>query len=233
MLVLESSRPVTHRGLPLLSSKRLRCLLLAAIVLVASAAPAAAQEPDPEPAPTLPAPDPAPPTAPAPPKPAAAKPTPRPAAPAPAPVRTPAPAQSRYVPPAVLTPTPQAQSPSRPTRPKRVTRKQPAVSAPVEPLRRLPIRDASLPSGETALVLAAFGVEPAGSEDDGLGAIALAAAVWLGLAFALLVIAYVTPLLVSQPPFGPFLHERRSQFALVGANMVATAAVCYLVVSTA
>ena len=104
----------------------------------------------------------------------------------------------------------------------------------MSPLRRLPIRDASLPSQrETALVLASFGVDPATSEDDGVGAIALAAAVWLGLAFALLAIAFLTPLLVSQPPFGPFLHERRNQVALVGANMVATAAVCYLVVSTA
>ena len=230
MLVLESSRPVTHRGRPLLPSKRLRSLLLAAIVLVASAAPAAAQEPDPEPAPTLPAPDPAPPTAPAPPKPAAKKPAPRPAAP----TQAPAPARPRYVPPAVVTPAPQAQAPSRPERPKRVTRKQPAVAAPVEPLRRLPIRDASLPSqGKTALVLAAFGFDPARSEDDRLEPIALATAVWLGLALVLLAIACLTPFIAIQPPLGPFLHARRSQVALVGANMVATAAVCYLVVSTA
>lgn len=106
----------------------------------------------------------------------------------------------------------------------------------METLRRLPIRDASLPSSETALVLAAFGVDPVRSEDEGLGTIALATAVWLGLAVALLVIAYLTPLLVSQPSFGPVLyvlHERRNQVALVGANMMAAAAVCYLVVFTA
>ena len=231
MLVLESSRPVTRCGRPLLSSKRLRCLVLAATLLVASAAPAAAQEPDPEPAPTLPAPDPAPPRAPAPAKPAAAKPAPRPA-PAPAP----APARPRYVAPApaVVTPAPQVRARSQPARRKRVAQKQPAVAKQPETIRRLPIRDGLLPSqGETALVLAAFGVEPARSEDDGLGPIALATAVWLGLALALLAIACLTPFLASQPPLGLFLHERRSQVALVGANMVATAAVCYLVVSTA
>lgn len=88
-----------------------------------------------------------------------------------------------------------------------------------------------MPGGETPLVLAAFGVSP-GNEDDGVGTIALAAAVWLGLAAALLGLAYLTPFLVSQQPLGPFLHERRNQFALVGANMIAAAVVCYLVVAT-
>jgi hypothetical protein len=82
-------------------------------------------------------------------------------------------------------------------------------------------------------VLAAAGFDPGGEEDDGIGAIALAAAFWLGLAAALLLIAYVTPFVVAPQPLGTFLHERRGQFALIGVNMVAAAAVCYLVVATA
>ena len=231
MLVLESSPPVTRCGRPLLSSKRLRCLVLAATLLVASAAPAAAQEPDPEPAPTLPAPDPAPPRAPAPAKPAAAKQAPRPA-----PAPTPAPARPRYVAPApaVVAPAPQARARSQPARRKREAQKQPAAAKQPETIRPRLIRDGSLPSqGETALVLAAFGVEPATSEDGGLEPITLATAVWLGLALALLAIAFLTPLLASRSPVVLFLHERRNQVALVGANMVATAAVCFLIVSTA
>jgi hypothetical protein len=60
----------------------------------------------------------------------------------------------------------------------------------------------------------------------------LAAALWLGLAAALLLIAYITTLVVVPQPLGTFLYERRSQFALIGMNMVAAAAVCYLVVAT-
>jgi hypothetical protein len=118
-------------------------------------------------------------------------------------------------------------------RAKRKTPRRAAVTKPVEELRRLPIRDASRPApGETALVLAAAGFDPGGDADDGISAIGLAAAFWLGLAAALLLIAYVTPFVAVPQPFGTFLYERRRQFVVIGMNMVATAAVCYLVVAT-
>jgi hypothetical protein len=103
----------------------------------------------------------------------------------------------------------------------------------VEALRRLPIRDASIPPGaETAGVLAATGFAPGSTDGEGIGAIAWATAFWLGLAAALLLIASVTPLVGVSQPVGAFLYERRSQFALVGMNMVAVAVLCYLVVAT-
>ena len=117
---------------------------------------------------------------------------------------------------------------------KPAAKKKPAAPKPVEPLRHLPIRDASIPAtGETALVLAAAGFVPAAKDDDGLGAVALAAVFWLGLAVVLLLIAYVAPFEIVPQPFGTFLYERRNHFALVGVNMVAAAVVCYLVIATA
>jgi hypothetical protein len=114
-------------------------------------------------------------------------------------------------------------------RAKRAARKRPAATEPAQALRRLPIRDASMPTGgETALVLTAFGVSP---QSDGVNPIALAATVLLSLAAALLALAYVAPFLVDQQRFGPFLYQRRNQVAHVGANMIAAAVVCYLVVA--
>jgi len=210
-----------------LSSKGIKCFALAAALFVAAVSPAAGQETEPLPAPPLPAPDPAPP-APAPTRPRPAP--PKPAATAPAPVRTP-----RYVTPAVDNPVPQTRPAlSAPVRAKKPARKKvPAAAKPIEALRHLPIRDASIPAtGERAVVLAATGFVPAVEHNDGLGTIALAAVCWFGLAVALLLIAYVAPLQVVPQPLGGFLYERRNQFALVGVNMVAAAVVCYLVVVT-
>jgi hypothetical protein len=217
-LAFESSRPVTHRR-PLMSSKRMCCLAVAAAVFAAVASPAAAQDPDPLPAPTLPTPDPAPP--PARPRPTPVKPKPKPVVKAvPAPVRV-APSVS----PATVTPTvvPRA---------KRPVRKKAVVVKPPEPLRRLPIRDASAPPpGETALVLTAAGFAPAAGDDGGVGTIAIAAVLWFALALALLVVAYVAPVLAVPQPLGVFLYERRSAIALIGVYMVAAAAVAYVVVA--
>ena len=99
----------------------------------------------------------------------------------------------------------------------------------VEPPRRLPIRDASTPRvEETTLVLTAARI---GEEDGGFGAIGLVTVFWLGLAAALLVVGYVVRF--TDVPFGVFLHERRSVLALIGFNMAAMAAICYLIVATA
>ena len=206
----------------MLFSKGIKCFALAAAIFVVAVSPAAAQDPDPLPAPPLPAPDPAPPA------PAPTRPRPAPAKPA----AKPAPAPVRNVAPAVVTPAPQAQpAPAVPVRAKKPAAKQ-KPAAP-EPLRYLPIRDASIPtSGETAVVLAAAGFAPA-AEDDGLSTVALAAVFWLGLAVVLLLIAYVAPFEIVPQPLGTFLYERRNHFALVGVNMVAAAVVCYLVIATA
>ena len=225
MLVFVSSRPVTQYCGSAISSKRMRCFALVAAIFLANVSPAAAEDPEPLPAPTLPAPDPAPPApAPAPARPAPVK---KPAArPAPAPVRvTPA------VSPVVVTPAPETTRRSAPVRAKRPAPKKRAVTSPVEPLRRLPIRDASAPrADETRLVLTAASIE---ADDGGFGAIDLVTAFWLGLAAALLIVAYVVRFAEVPQPFGMFLYERRSVLALIGVNMVAAAAICYLVVGTA
>jgi hypothetical protein len=202
----------------------MRCFALVAAIFLANVSPAAAEDPEPLPAPTLPAPDPAPP-APAPARPAPVK---KPAArPAPAPVRvTPA------VTPAVVTPTPQTEPRrSTPVHAKRPARAKRAVTRPPQPIRRLPIRDAFAPRvDETTLVLTAASI---GADDGGFGAIDLVTAFWLGLAAALLIVAYVVRFAEVPQPFGMFLYERRSVLALIGVNMVAAAAICYLVVGTA
>ncbi len=222
LLVFGSSRPVTQCCGSVISSKRMLCFALVAAIFVANVSPAAAEDPEPLPAPTLPAPDPAPP-APAPARPAPVK---KPAArPTPAPVHV-APAVS----PVVVTPAPQTQR-SAPVRAKRPARAKPAVTSPAEPIRRLPIRDASAPPvDETTLVLTAARL---GETDGGFGAIDLVTAFWLGLAAALLIVAYVVRFAEVPQPFGMFLYERRSVLALIGVNMVAAAAICYLVVGTA
>ncbi len=213
-----------------MSSKRMRCVALVAAIFVVAASPAAAQDPDPVPAPPLPAPDPAPP---APPKPAPTRPRP---APVKKPAARPAPAPARVAPavaPAIVTPAPQTQPlRSGPVRAKRAVRKKHVVvTTPAEPLRRLPIRDASAPPvDETTLVLTAARV---GEDDGGLGAIDLVTAFWLGLAAALLIVPYVVRLAEVPQPLGVFLFERRSVLALIGVNMVLAAAICYLVVATA
>jgi hypothetical protein len=226
LLVFGSLRPMTQYCGSVISSKRMRCFALVAAIFVANVSPAAAEDPEPLPAPTLPAPDPAPP-APVPARPAPVKkPAARPA-PAPAPARV-APAVS----PAIETPAPQSQArPSTPVRAKRPSRTKPAATIPAEPIRRLPIRDASPPPlDETTLVLTAARI---GEDDPGFGAIGLVAALWLGLAAALLVVAYVVRFAEVPQPFGMFLYERRSVLALIGVNMVAAAAICYLVVGMA
>ncbi len=204
-----------------MSSKRVRCVALVAAIFVVAASPAAAEDPDPLPAPTLPAPDPAPPApAPKPSRPAPVK-KPKPAAkPAPAPVRV-----TPSVAPEVVAPAAQPQPPrSAPVRAK--TRTKHVVAT--QPLRRLPIRDASAPRvDETALVLTAARI---GEDDDGFGTIGLVTAFWLCLAAALLIVAYVVRFAEVTQPFGMFLYERRSVLALIGVNMVAAAAICYLVV---
>lgn len=104
---------------------------------------------------------------------------------------------------------------------------------PAEALRRLPIRDPSIVRvDETAVVLAAAGLEPAGEDDGGgISATAVAAGLWLGLAGALLLVACVTPFLAVAEPLGARLNDRRGQFALIGTNMVVAAVVGYLVVA--
>jgi hypothetical protein len=223
LLVLGSSRPVMHYCGSVMSSKRMRCVALVAAIFVVTASPAAAEDPEPLPAPTLPAPDPAPPApAPKPARPAQVK---KPAAPAP--VRV-APA----VVPAIVTPSPQTQPlRSAPVRAKRPTRAKRAVTSPAEPLRRLPIRDGSAPPvDETALVLTAARI---GEDDGGFGALGLVTAFWLGLAAALLIVAYAVRFAEVPQPLRVFLYERRSVLALIGVNMVFAAAICYLVVGTA
>jgi hypothetical protein len=213
-----------------MSSKTMRCVALVAAIFVVAASPAAAQDPDPVPAPPLPAPDPAPP---APPKPAPTRPRP---APVKKPAARPAPAPARVAPtviPEVVAPAAQPQPRrSAPVRAKRAARtKHVLVTKPAEPLRRLPIRDASTPRiGETALVLTAAQV---GEGDGSVGAIVLVAAFWLALAVALLVVASVAPFAEVPQPLGVFLYERRSVLALIGVNMLAAAAICYLVVAAA
>ena len=80
---------------------------------------------------------------------------------------------------------------------------------------------------ETALVLAAAGLAPAAKGDGGISATEVGAALWLGLAGVLLLIACVTPFVAV----GPRLSDRRGQFALIGTNMVVAAAVGYFVVA--
>lgn len=224
MSVLGSSRPVGHNCGSVMSSTRMRCLALAAAIFVVAASPAAAQDPDPLPAPPLPAPDPAPPA-------------PAPTRPRPAPVKKPAarPAATpvRVVPsvaPEVVAPAPPTQlGRSAPVRTKRTVRKkQVVVAKPAEPLRRLPIRDASAPRvDETTLVLTAARI---GDNDGGVGAIGVVAAFWLALAAALLVVAYLAPFADVPQPVAVFLYERRSVLALIAINMVAAAGICYLIV---
>ena len=225
MHVVESSRPVTHQNADRFRSSQEDALPLTRRGHAWSLwpTPAAAQEPDPEPAPTLPARGSCAACAaerrPLRRSPRRPKPAPRPAAPAPAPV------QPRYVPPVVATPAPQAQARASPPARAEARASQAAGRSGCRWSRSAACRFATprmaSQGGDGASFLQPSAVDPAGSEgDEGFGAIALAAAVWLGLAAGLLVIAYLTPLLVSQPPFGPFLHERRNQFALIGANMV-------------
>ena len=81
---------------------------------------------------------------------------------------------------------------------------------------------------ETAVVLAASGLVPAGEGDGGgISATVLITGVWLGLAGALLFVACVTPLVAVAARF----NDRRGQFALIGTNMVVAAVVGYLVVA--
>jgi len=68
---------------------------------------------------------------------------------------------------------------------------------------------------------------------NSFGTIDLVTAFWLGLAAALLIVAYVVRFAEVPQPFGMFLYERRSVLALIGVNMVAAAAICYIVVGTA
>ena len=105
------------------------------------------------------------------------------------------------------------------------------MTSPAEPIRRLPIRDASAPRvDETALVLTAARI---GEDDGGFGALGLVTAFWLGLAAALLIVAYAVRFAEVPQPLRVFLYERRSVLALIGVNMVFAAAICYLVVGTA
>lgn len=209
-----------------MSSKRLRCAALVAAIFVVAASPAAAQDPDPLPAPPLPAPDPAPPA-----------PPPAPARPAPVkkPAAKPAPAPARVTPavaPTIVTTPPTQPRRSAPVRAKSPTRAaKPVVASPPEPLRRLPIRDASTPHvEETTLVLTAARV---GDDDGGFGAIGLVTVFWLGLAAALLILAYAVRFAEVPQPWGLFFYERRGVLALIGVNMAAMAAVCYVIVATA
>ena len=187
-------------------------------LLLALAPPATAQEPEPEPEPTTPVlPDPDP--APAPPKPA------RPAPAKPAPRASPTP---RYVAPevALVAPVRQARSvPAAPARTKPKARANRAVSKPAATIRHLPVRDSSIVRlSETALVLAAEG-EGGGGGD--FSATALVAGLWLGLAGALLLIAWATPYVALPAP----LNDRRGQLALMGANMFVVAGLGYFVVA--
>lgn len=105
------------------------------------------------------------------------------------------------------------------------------VTSSAEPLRRLPIRDASTPRlQETALVLTAARI---GEDDGGFGAIGLVTVFWLGLAAALLIAAYAVRFAQVPQPWAMFLYERRSVLALIGVNMAAAAAICYVIVATA
>ena len=72
-----------------------------------------------------------------------------------------------------------------------------------------------------------------GEDDGGFGAIGLVTVFWLGLAAALLIAAYAVRFTEVPQPFGMFLYERRSVLALIGVNMAAMAAICYLIVATA
>jgi hypothetical protein len=214
--VSESSRPATCRRRPSRSRKGLLCCALVAALFVVLAPPAAAEEPEPEPTPTptLPDPDPAPAPAPA----------PKPARPAPAkPANRPSPTP-RYVAPEDTSPAPQAQFvPVAPVRTEPKARAKPAVPKPAETIRHLPIRDSSIVRfDETPLVLAA-----AGEDGGGVSATALVAAIWLSLAGALLLVAFVTPFVA----IAARLNDRRGQFALIGTNMVVAAVVGYLVVA--
>ena len=222
MLVLGSPRPVTHYCGSVLSSKECDCLALGAAIFLVAASPAAAEDTDPVPAPTLPAPDPAPPA-----------PGPKPSRPAPVkkPAAKPAPAHvAPAVAPAIVAPAPQTEPVrSAPVRAKTgVRKKHVVVTTPAEPLRHPPIRDASAPRvDETALVLTAARI---GEDDVGVGRIAVVALFWLALAAALLIVAYVAPFADVPGPGRVFLYERRGVLALIGVNMVAAAAICYLVV---
>lgn len=111
-------------------------------------------------------------------------------------------------------------------------RAKPAAK-PSEEFRHLPIRDPSIVRvDETAVVLAAAGLDPAGEGDGGgISATALVAGVWIGLAGALLLVACVTPFLAVAEPLAARLNHRRGQFALIGTNMVVAAVVGYLVVA--
>jgi hypothetical protein len=83
---------------------------------------------------------------------------------------------------------------------------------------------------ETALVLAASGLVPAAKADSsGISTTVVfaVAGLWLGLAGALLLVAFVTPFVAAAAG----LNKRRGQFALIGTNMVVAAAVGYLVVA--
>lgn len=95
---------------------------------------------------------------------------------------------------------------------------------PAETIRHLPIRDSSIVRlDETPLVLAAAGEGGGG----GVSATVLIAGVWLGLAGALLLVAFATPFVAAAAR----LNDRRGQFALIGTNMVVAAVVGYLVVA--
>ena len=211
MSVLESPRPVTHNCGSLLSSKRMRCLALAAAIFVVAASPAAAQDPDPLPAPTAPG---------ARSRTAGAR--SEEGCPRPAPVKQPgretrARSCARY-----------ALGRARGRRARTTdsaaplgsgacqesrTQEPVVVVKPAEPLRHLPIRDATAPRvEETALILTAARF---GEDDGGVGAIGLVAAFWLALAAALLLVAYVAPFADVPQPLGVFLYERRSVLALI------------------
>ena len=105
------------------------------------------------------------------------------------------------------------------------------VTSPPQALRRLPIRDASVPRvEETTLVLTAARI---GEDDAGFGAIGLVAVFWLGLAAALLILAYAARFAEAPQHWELFLYERRSVLTLIGVNMAAMAAICYVIVATA
>ena len=70
------------------------------------------------------------------------------------------------------------------------------------------------------------------SDDGGFDGDRLSPRFWLGLAASLLVVASSRVRSLPQP-YGVFLYERRSVLALIGVNMLAVAAICYLVVATA
>jgi hypothetical protein len=228
MRLLDSWRPAIHRRGSFTFSRGTCCCLLAASLSAAAASPATAQEPEPEPAPppTLPAPDPAPPVPPR------RAPTP---APPPPPAATPRAAPSpRYVPPEVVAP--DSQPTFRPSPPERATPKAPVKAAapkPVEPLRRLPTRDPPIVRIETLQVLSSAGLVRSVDRDDvdgGLSAAVVAAGFWLGLASALLLVAFLTPLLAVGTPFGARLFGVRGRLAVIATNMILALVVGYLVV---